>query len=80
MCNKIKIGLPLDMVLSSKQVKTAIYISIIVGTILTLINQGEVFLGEADLNWFKVITTYIVPFCVSIYSSIMATRDVTKNS
>ncbi|MEP0354291.1 nitrate/nitrite transporter NrtS [Paraglaciecola sp.] len=66
------------MVITSKQVKTAAYISIIVGTILTLINQGEAFFGEGDLNWFKVITTYIVPFCVSLYSSIMATRGTPK--
>ncbi|MEP0176743.1 MAG: nitrate/nitrite transporter NrtS [Paraglaciecola sp.] len=67
------------MTITSKQVKTAVYISIIVGTILTLINQGEAFFDEGDLNWFKVITTYIVPFCVSMYSSIMATRGTTKN-
>ncbi|WP_133467790.1 nitrate/nitrite transporter NrtS [Paraglaciecola marina] len=58
--------------------KTAIYISIIVGSLLTLINQGEAFLGDAELNWCKVITTYMVPFCVSMYSSIKAAKDIKK--
>ncbi|WP_133467794.1 nitrate/nitrite transporter NrtS [Paraglaciecola marina] len=66
------------MAITKKQLKTAIYISIIVGSLLTLINQGEAFVGDAELNWFKVITTYMVPFCVSMYSSIMATRDTIK--
>ncbi|MEP4889517.1 MAG: nitrate/nitrite transporter NrtS [Aliiglaciecola sp.] len=60
---------------TAKQFKTAILISIVVGTILTLINQGEAFFGEAEVVWFKVILTYIVPFCVSMYSSSMAQKD-----
>ncbi|WP_289028278.1 nitrate/nitrite transporter NrtS [uncultured Paraglaciecola sp.] len=66
------------MAITKKQLKTAIYISIIVGSLLTLINQGEAFVGDAELNWFKVITTYMVPFCVSMYSSIKATKDIKK--
>nr|WP_252729191.1 nitrate/nitrite transporter NrtS [Aliiglaciecola lipolytica] len=62
-------------VFTAKQLKTAIFISIVVGTILTLINQGEAFLGEAEIIWFKVILTYIVPFCVSMYSSSVARLD-----
>lgn len=60
------------MKVTKKQVKTAIFISILVGTLLTLINQGEAFLGDAEINWFKVVLTYIVPFCVSLYSSSVA--------
>ncbi|MFT2089704.1 nitrate/nitrite transporter NrtS [Paraglaciecola sp. 2405UD69-4] len=67
------------MAITKKQLKTAIYISIIVGSLLTLINQGEAFWGDAELNWFKVITTYMVPFCVSMYSSIMAAKEVAKD-
>ncbi|WP_428982740.1 nitrate/nitrite transporter NrtS [Paraglaciecola aquimarina] len=63
------------MAVSKKQLKTAIYISILVGTILTLINQGEAFIGGAEINWLKVILTYIVPFCVSLYSSSVALKS-----
>lgn len=63
------------MKVSKKQIKMAIFISIFVGTILTIINQGEAILGDAKINWFKVILTYIVPFCVSLYSSSVAQTD-----
>tara|TARA_R110000751_G_scaffold307830_1_gene432467 strand:- start:65220 stop:65471 length:252 start_codon:yes stop_codon:yes gene_type:complete len=63
------------MRVTKKQVKTATFISILVGTILTLINQGEAVLGDAQINWFKVVLTYIVPFCVSLYSSSVARLD-----
>ncbi|WP_286272236.1 nitrate/nitrite transporter NrtS [Thalassotalea hakodatensis] len=56
-----------------KQYRTAIIISMVVGTILTLVNQSDVIFSDQPLNWFKVIITYIVPFCVSVYSS-YATR------
>ncbi|GAB2702584.1 nitrate/nitrite transporter NrtS [Aliiglaciecola sp. 3_MG-2023] len=62
---------------TAQQFKTAIIISIVVGTLLTLINQAEAIFGDAELVWFKVILTYIVPFCVSIYSS-SAARMATK--
>lgn len=63
------------MGMTKKRVKTAIFISIIVGTILTLINQGEAFLGDAQINYFKLVLTYIVPFCVSLYSSSVTLVD-----
>ncbi|WP_199271679.1 nitrate/nitrite transporter NrtS [Paraglaciecola sp. L3A3] len=64
------------MRITKKQVKTAIFISILVGTILTLINQGEAFFDDTEINWFKVVLTYIVPFCVSLYSSSVARMDI----
>ena len=43
-------------------------VALVVGVILVLINQGELFLrGESPPLW-KVIMTFIVPYCVSSYS------------
>lgn len=67
-----------SIIITKKQIKTAVIISIVVGTILTLINQGEAFFDGAELNWFKVVLTYIVPFCVSLYSSVLAKIDANK--
>lgn len=67
--------LNISKIITKKQIKTAVIISIVVGTILTLINQGEAFFGNAELNWLKVILTYIVPFCVSLYSSVLAKME-----
>ncbi|MCY7297147.1 nitrate/nitrite transporter NrtS [Alteromonas sp. a30] len=49
-------------------VKRAFIVAIIVGTILNIINQGENFLNQSVV-WWKVILTYMVPYCVSTYSS-----------
>jgi len=71
----IEQALNISTAITKKQIKTAVIISIVVGTILTLINQGEAFFDAAELNWFKVILTYIVPFCVSLYSSVLAKME-----
>ena len=46
-------------------------IALIVGVILNLINQGDLFLGMqwGEVNWLKSALTFCVPFCVSVYSS-----------
>ncbi len=50
--------------------------SLIVGTLLTAINQGDVFLHgplTATQLW-KLPLTYVVPFIVSMYSAIAISR------
>ena len=53
----------------------ALKISAIVGSILCVINQWEAVIGEADFHMLKVILTYIVPFCVSSYSTAASLSD-----
>ena len=41
----------------------------VVGTVLVVINQCDVLVrGEAPQLW-KVVLTYLVPYCVSAYSA-----------
>lgn len=49
----------------------AIKIALIVGTILMIINHGDVMLsdGLSIKEYTKIILTYLVPYCVSTYSS-----------
>lgn len=52
----------------------AIKVALVVGTILMLINYGDVILSN-DLSITEVIKitlTYLVPYCVSTYSSVEA--------
>ncbi len=43
-------------------------VAAVVGTLLTAINQGDAILaGHIDV--LKILLTYLVPFCVSVYSS-----------
>jgi hypothetical protein len=50
-----------------EHLRRTIRIALVVGTILTLFNQGDVILrGDATaLTWIKVILNYCVPFIVS---------------
>lgn len=50
--------------------KRSLRVALIVGTILNLINQGDVLFGSAKLNLVKLILTYSVPFCVSTYGAV----------
>ena len=52
-------------------------ISGIVGLILAVLNHGDrLITGTADLTtWLKIMLTFLVPYCVSTYSSVMAVRE-----
>lgn len=52
----------------------ALIMGLIVGTILTLINQGDVFLAGEVPHFLKVALTYLVPYCVATYGAVTAKR------
>jgi hypothetical protein len=41
--------------------RRSLYVALIVGTVLNLINQGDALFGMASINWLKLILTYCVP-------------------
>ena len=55
-------------------VKRALRVAAVVGPILTLINQPEAVLGLNFNPWVltKIALTFLVPYCVSSYSSVRA--------
>ncbi|MFU8814781.1 MAG: nitrate/nitrite transporter NrtS [Pseudomonadales bacterium] len=55
--------------------RQALWIALIVGTFLNVINQWEACLGQTSFVWFKLVLTYCVPFSVALYSSHMAARN-----
>lgn len=57
-----------------KNVILALKMSLVVGTLLNCINQGECLVNQDfnQLNIPKLLFTYCVPFFVSIYSSTIA--------
>lgn len=64
----------------TKNIKKALIITVIVGTILNTINSYDVFL-ESDftfINVLRIVLTYITPFCVSLYSSTLAAKSFKK--
>ena len=50
-------------------VATAARVSLAVGTMLNLINQGPELFAHRGLSWPKIALNYIVPYCVATYSA-----------
>ena len=48
----------------------SLYVAVVVGTVLNLINRGDALLGSAPINWTKVMLTYAVPYAVSTYGAV----------
>jgi hypothetical protein len=50
--------------------KRSFFLALVVGTVLNLINQGEILFGEGKLNLIKILLTYAVPYCVATYGAV----------
>ena len=48
----------------------SLYVALVVGTILNLINQGDALLGPGHISWIKIVLTYFVPYAVSTYGAV----------
>jgi hypothetical protein len=46
------------------------FTALVVGTILNAINQGDELIGAASVSWFKIISTYLVPYGVYTYGAV----------
>lgn len=63
-----------QMILDDGTPKKAIFTALVVGTILTAINHGDVILtGLAPPIW-KMVLTYCVPYCVTTWGAITGKR------
>lgn len=50
--------------------RRALWVALVVGTLLNLINQGDALWAQAEINWAKLLLTYVVPFCVSLHGAV----------
>ncbi len=58
-----------------ESLKRALRVAILVGIILNIINNPSLFQLSTDgINIYRVLLTFMVPFCVSLYSSVLANR------
>ena len=55
-------------------VRSSLLVAIVVGTILNLINQGDALFGDKPVVIWKLLLTFVVPYCVSTYGAVMALR------
>ena len=50
-------------------VSNALRLSLVVGTLLNGINQGEAILHAQGIVWTQLALNYLVPYCVATYSA-----------
>lgn len=60
----------LGMVFATGTALRALKLALVVGTLLTIINQGDVLLLGQSPDWVKLMLTYMVPYGVSTWTSI----------
>ena len=60
--------------------RRTVAIALVVGVVLTLINQLDVFLhdDETALTWVKTGFNFVVPFCVSNLGVLAATKTARR--
>ena len=63
-----------QMILGDGTPKKAIFTALVIGTLLTAINHGDVILSGLPPPAWKVILTYCVPYCVTTWGAITGKR------
>jgi hypothetical protein len=58
----------LDLLLNKKIQLKSIRVGLVVGFLLNIINNGDDFLSEMNIEYLKIGLTFLTPYCVSIYS------------
>jgi len=69
----------LSVALRRETIKRSLIVAVIVGTVLNIINQGDVVSGNATFDLLKCVLTYLVPFCVSTYGSASAVLSMQRS-
>jgi hypothetical protein len=64
------------VITAATNLRKSVSVALLVGTTFVSLNQLETILaGEATpLTWIKAALTYVVPFCVSNYGIVAASR------
>lgn len=60
----------LTLALSNGVPRRSVIVALVVGTILNVINQGDVLFLGGELNVLKLALTYCVPYCVATYGAV----------
>jgi hypothetical protein len=50
--------------------RRSLWVGLIVGTVLNMINQGDTLLSGHRLDFAKLALTYVVPYLVSTYGAV----------
>lgn len=64
--------LALRLAVSNGVPRRSLYVALVVGSILNLINQGDALWGDAQIHWPKLVLTFFVPYFVATYGAVAA--------
>lgn len=70
----------LKIAFQPKLVKRSVSTSLIVGTLLNMINQGQAIWGDQSLVLSSFLLTFLVPYFVSTVSGTLTALEHQKNS
>lgn len=59
----------LRLAFSPQVIRQSLVVALIVGTLLSLINQGDILLEGQEVNYWKLMLTYLVPFFVATFGA-----------
>mgnify|MGYP000397093784 FL=1 len=59
-----------ELAFSDGTPQKAVMTALVVGTILAIINHGDFILKGESINFFKILITYCVPYCVTTWGAI----------
>jgi len=59
----------LRLILQPGIARSALKVSLVVGTVLNVINNGEQFWASHSVSLWRVALNFVVPYCVSSYSA-----------
>jgi hypothetical protein len=65
------------ILIKRRVVVNALRVSLVVGTLLNVINQGSAFPGGLEIVWAQVLMNFAVPYCVASYSA--ARNEIERN-
>ena len=63
-----------ELAFSDGTPKKSVMTALVVGTILAIINHGDFILKGESINFFKILLTYCVPYCVTTWGAIHGKR------
>ncbi len=71
----------LKLVVEKTSLIRALKVAFFVGIILNLINNPQLFQisTDWDIHMNRILLTFLVPFCVSLYSSVLANSNKQKS-
>lgn len=57
----------------------ALRVSLVVGLLLNVINQGSALIDGLAITWGQVLMNFVVPYCVAFYSAVRNEMERIKN-